>query len=129
NMTGNNKVAVYKSIASVVIHEVFAVNKDVASKRTGSKWERYTQAGKLHQTSEGVCNKDNISAEMNLQFLEFYIPPEGPSAGTSSHAKNLWETIVAEFPYFSQLHRLLSSRPNIMPIVITTGAGPNSMRL
>lgn len=34
------------------------------------------------------------------------------------------DEIVSKFVYFPELHRMLSSRPNVTPIVITTGVGP-----
>ena len=34
------------------------------------------------------------------------------------------EDICTHYPYFSRLHRLLSSRPNVTPICLTTGVGP-----
>jgi hypothetical protein len=34
------------------------------------------------------------------------------------------DEIVSKFPFFPDLHRMLSTRPNVTPIVITTGVGP-----
>ncbi|KAG2746063.1 hypothetical protein P692DRAFT_20741130, partial [Suillus brevipes Sb2] len=36
--------------------------------------------------------------------------------------------IVNEFQFFPVLHRILSSRPNVTPIVITTGTGPHGKK-
>jgi hypothetical protein len=33
-----------------------------------------------------------------------------------------------DFPYFPELHRLFSTRPNITPIAVTTGVGPDGHR-
>ena len=34
------------------------------------------------------------------------------------------DKIIKDFPFFPELHRLFSTRPNITPIAVTTGVGP-----
>jgi hypothetical protein len=36
--------------------------------------------------------------------------------------------IEQEFPFFPALHRIFASRPNVMPIVITTALGPQGQK-
>jgi hypothetical protein len=38
------------------------------------------------------------------------------------------DKIIKDFPYFPELHRLFSTRPNITLIAVTTGVGPDGYR-
>lgn len=76
--------------------------------------------------------------------LEYYIPADGPNASTPTAAVNLWRTfdfsfvyvltennleqIEKEFKFFPRLHQIFAARPNVTPIVITTGVGPHGMK-
>ncbi|KAG8959525.1 hypothetical protein FRC00_001507 [Tulasnella sp. 408] len=49
-----------------------------------------------------------------------FVGNEGPNEATPEPAKNLWDQIHQEFQYFGELHRLISSHPNVVPISITS---------
>ncbi len=64
-----------------------------------------------------------------------------PNETTPAAAVNLWreffclylitllsEQIEKEFKFFPCLHQIFTARPNVMPIVITTGLGPQGMK-
>ena len=38
------------------------------------------------------------------------------------------DQILKEFPFFSELHRIFVARPNVTPIAVTTGVGPNGKK-
>jgi hypothetical protein len=38
------------------------------------------------------------------------------------------EQIEEEFPFFPRLHAILAARPNVIPITVTTGMGPNGRK-
>jgi len=38
------------------------------------------------------------------------------------------EQIIKDFPYFPEMHRLLSTRPNFNPPAVTTGVGPQGRK-
>ncbi|KAL0957240.1 hypothetical protein HGRIS_001055 [Hohenbuehelia grisea] len=63
------------------------------------------------------------------EYLDFHIPPEGPGAGTSEKAKNPWDKLSSEFPFFKELHALLFTHPNVTPPAITTGVGPHGRKV
>lgn len=92
----------------------------------------------LRGTGEGVGSVNEDGAVFN----ECLVPADGPDGATPEHAVNLWsecnsgtqivfilvnhivEKIHEAFPWFGALHRILSSRPNIVPPAIVTGVGP-----
>ncbi|KAJ7821243.1 hypothetical protein B0H13DRAFT_2377463 [Mycena leptocephala] len=65
--------------------------------------------------------KQNTSSDHKITYLTNWIPNDGPHHDTPEAAVNLWGQINKEWPYFSVLHKFLSTRPNIVPPVITTG--------
>lgn len=92
----------------------------------------------LRKTREGVGSED----EPGVIHNECLIPADGPDQTTPEYAVNIWsefilatysdltyihnvtEQIHNEFPWFAALHRILSSRPNVVPPAIVTGVGP-----
>jgi hypothetical protein len=46
----------------------------------------------------------------------------------SSYSYMISEEIVETWPYFPRFHALYAGRPNVTPIAITTGIGPNGPR-
>ena len=42
---------------------------------------------------------------------------------------HILDKITKDFPFFPELHRLFSTRPNITPIAVTTGVGPHGHRI
>jgi hypothetical protein len=95
--------------------------------------------GGVHQ---GDSNQNESSQDQeedgNLQKRVYTVPPEGPNENTNAQAQNLWgellfaiycslfsEEISEKFPFFPCLHLLLSEHPNIVPVVVRTGVGPN----
>lgn len=102
----------------------------------------------LDGTGEGVEYAHFVSLNM-VSFvapethLRYYIGADGPGADTPEEAKNLWgtyiclrvvmnltprrfvEDICAKFEFFPQLHQLVATRPNVIPICLTTGIGPS----
>lgn len=106
-----------------------------------------THAASLIQTGGGV-DPDKAEAGDNAhhEYSDCYIPASGPDASTTERAKNIWrkfksflvvtlrsdlqciEQIIIDFPYFPELHRLLSTRPNFNPPALTTGVGPQGRK-
>jgi hypothetical protein len=96
-------------------------------------------AKRLRRTGEGVQENED-SSQGSEETHSFYIMGDGPCVETPPHAVNIWsawlfiyltirltkflDQIEEEFPFFPTLHRILASRPNITPIVITTALGP-----
>ncbi|KAF8148472.1 hypothetical protein B0H34DRAFT_737190 [Crassisporium funariophilum] len=117
NTTADSKVAVFKCVAQAVIPDIFKIDGDTAGKRTQSRWDSLKKAycfhaGKLIQTGGGVQDEpDGVAAE-NTHHHD-----------TTNRARNLWDQINKEFPFFPALHRLLCTRPNFNPPAVTTGVG------
>ncbi|KAG8905570.1 hypothetical protein FRC01_008306 [Tulasnella sp. 417] len=144
NTSGDSKTAVYKRIgielfpderqATASPKEEKAVDTMLGN-RVKSKWENLLgsyklQAAKMTVTGGGL-SLESVDDDQLADALEeaagvsrLYVPPEGPSQDTSSEARNLWEEINNQFPFFAELHRLIGTRPNMIPISITTGTGP-----
>lgn len=98
---------------------------------------------RLRGTGEGVGSVNEGGAIHN----ECLVPADGPDGATPEHAVNLWsefivgmqiisifiyhttEEIHEEFPWFGALHRILSSRPNVVPPAIVTGVGPTGREI
>lgn len=84
---------------------------------------------------------DPDGADTGTSSLIAHIPSDGPTEDTPVMALNLWRTslitnsaglltpiseqIEEKWPYFPRFHRLLCTRPNIVPIAIATGVGPH----
>ncbi|KAF8156973.1 hypothetical protein B0H34DRAFT_711425 [Crassisporium funariophilum] len=135
NTTADSKVAVFKRVAQAVIPDIFKIDGDMAGKRTQSKWDSLKKAyrfhaGKLIQTGGGVRDEpDGVAAEnTHHEYSDCYIPANGPDESTTDRARNLWDQINEEFPFFPVLHRLLCTRPNFNPPAVTTGVGPQGQR-
>lgn len=92
---------------------------------------------RLRATGEGVGGENEDGVVHNTCL----VPVDGPDNMTPGHAVNLWSECVvnasiasnpiynstdeihASFPWFGALHRILSSRPNLVPPAIVTGVG------
>ncbi|KAF9787449.1 hypothetical protein BJ322DRAFT_723306 [Thelephora terrestris] len=125
NTSGDSKTKVYGRIAEFVWPEVYKDNQKAVTSRTKSKaeWLQKTYAkylARLRRTGEGVSRVNEGGAVHN----DCPISADGPDETTPEYAMNLWEEIHQEFPWFGALHRILSSRPNIVPPAIVTGVGP-----
>ncbi|KAG5649379.1 hypothetical protein H0H81_004193 [Sphagnurus paluster] len=82
---------------------------------------------RLIETGGGIRNEpdENSGGDSAESTLSFYIYSDGPNDETPDFARNLWDAIIAEFPFFPVLHRMFGARPNVVPILVSTGVGPN----
>ncbi|KAJ7113279.1 hypothetical protein C8R43DRAFT_961647 [Mycena crocata] len=134
NSEGVSKASVFKAIGQVILPDEFALDEDAVAKRVKSKYsdlyDIYKKQNKrLRQTGGGLGGNDNNNDESMHEYMQCYIPAEGPDATTTVQAKNLWDEIMNDFPFFATFHRLVSTRPNVNPPVIITGVGPNGRRI
>ncbi|KAL4062916.1 hypothetical protein J3A83DRAFT_4380489 [Scleroderma citrinum] len=83
-------------------------------------------AVKLHTTRSGV--RADANGSDSDEFCDFYIGADGPTEWTSEEAKNIWDQITKEFPFFPELHRIFVAHPNVTPIAVTTGVGPHGKK-
>ncbi|KAK0448405.1 uncharacterized protein EV420DRAFT_1647294 [Desarmillaria tabescens] len=125
NTSGETKVMVHKRITAAVIPAVYAKNPTAAGAHVKGKIGRLTSLfqkynSQLRQTGEGI-NNENSQGPQETDF----VPATGPDHDTSPAARNLWEKIALEWPYFPELYSFMSTRPNITPIAVTTGVGPH----
>ncbi|KAJ7259051.1 hypothetical protein C8J57DRAFT_1340749 [Mycena rebaudengoi] len=134
NSTGASKTAVFKQIGSVILPAEFAIDADAVAKRVKSKYndlyDVYKKQNKrLRQTGGGLGGNDDNEDESLHEYMRCYIPSNGPDTTTTEEAKNLWDEITNEFPFFPTFHRLVSTRPNVNPPVIITGLGPEGRKI
>ncbi|KAJ7301738.1 hypothetical protein DFH08DRAFT_96508 [Mycena albidolilacea] len=91
---GDSKTAVYKRIGSKILPELFENSPNALGKRVKGKAEDLVtaykkQAKKLQVTGGGLQNDGDDNDEVH-EFLECYIPADGPDHDTTSAARNLW---------------------------------------
>ncbi|KAJ7502246.1 hypothetical protein B0H11DRAFT_2223720 [Mycena galericulata] len=115
NSSGMSKAAVFKAIGKIILPDLCAIDEDAVGQRVKCKYESIYGTYKKHckrlrQTGGGLGGNDD----------------DGPDRTTTPDAKNLWDAIISEFPFFPTFHRLYSTRPNVNPPVIITGVGPDS---
>ncbi|KAJ7024727.1 hypothetical protein C8F04DRAFT_1301675 [Mycena alexandri] len=134
NTSGESKIAACKRIGSVIFPALFATSPNALVKRVKGKMDNLVSiykkhAKKLQVTGGGLQNDaDNDGGDVH-EFLECYIPSDGPHHDTSEQAQNLWDEIEEDFPFFPRLHRFLASRSNIVPPMIATGVGPEGRKV
>ncbi|KAF7427787.1 hypothetical protein PC9H_007002 [Pleurotus ostreatus] len=132
NTSGERKIMVYKAIAAKLFPEESKLYAKAMGDRVKSKVEALRKkyiimAKRLKQTGDGLTGDDASQevADGPIEvYMPFYISPEGPDHDTIPEARNIWEQICKDLPYFPALHRLWASRPNVVPPVVTTGIGP-----
>ncbi|KAG8732870.1 hypothetical protein FRC11_010369 [Ceratobasidium sp. 423] len=148
---GETKKTVSERIASEVMPELYAkdpigVGKKVWSKLDSLIKEYRVQAKRLTSTGSGIgddslSGKESGAEEMPQEHgpglqqvqLSYYIKPDGPDDSTPDGAKNIWasatEKIKQDFRWFPKMHAILCTRPNSVPIAVTTGLGPTGPQM
>ncbi|KAJ7036203.1 hypothetical protein C8F04DRAFT_1258313 [Mycena alexandri] len=119
NTSGDSKITVYERIAQKLFPDDFQDHPKTLGKRVKGKTEDLCKiykekAALLRQTGGGVGAPEEDNTEQTHYYLDYYIPHDGPHHDTPQAAKNIWEQINNDFPYFSELHKFLSTRPNIV---------------
>ncbi|KAG9090009.1 hypothetical protein FS749_000889 [Ceratobasidium sp. UAMH 11750] len=134
NTSGDTKVKVYGRIAAVIFAAEYLRDPKVWKRRVHHKWEysQYRAAAKrLRRTGEGLKrdpeteNTNGTGPGIAETELQYYIPPTGPDQNTPDVARNIWDAITLKFPQFPCMHELLSTRPNQVPIAVTTALTPS----
>ncbi|KAF8158491.1 hypothetical protein B0H34DRAFT_656928, partial [Crassisporium funariophilum] len=112
NTSGESKIAVCKRIGTVVLPQLAAEHPTVVGERIRGKindlQKQYIKhAKRLRQTGGGLEGESQTQSQGDgNQYLDFYVPPDGPDHDTHPTAKNLWEQIEKEFPFFPSLHSI-----------------------
>ncbi|KAG6330303.1 hypothetical protein ID866_8784 [Astraeus odoratus] len=129
NTSGGSKASVYKHIGAMVLPEFHALHVTGTGDQIKSKLEIYKcHAVKLHTTRNGIQKDGDVDGSDSEKFCNFYIGVDGSNEGTSLEAKNIWNQIIKQFPFFSELHRIFVACPNITPIAMTTEVGPQGKK-
>ncbi|KAF8597988.1 hypothetical protein BDV93DRAFT_561770 [Ceratobasidium sp. AG-I] len=133
NTSGDTKVKVYGRIAATLFPAEYSANPKLWKRRVQHKWEHLcnayrTAAKRLRRTGEGVKgdsqieDSDTTGSGINEVELQHYIPATGPDHNTPDVARNIWGELFIRFP---RMHELLSTRPNQVPIAVTTALTPS----
>ncbi|KAG8686140.1 hypothetical protein FRC08_012730 [Ceratobasidium sp. 394] len=136
NTSGDTKAKVYGRIAAVIFAAEYSRDPKLWTRRVQHKWEylgsQYRASAKrLRRTGEGLKrdpetkNADSTGSGIAEIELQYYIPPTGPDHDTPDVARNIWDAITLKFPQFPRMHELLSTRPNQVPIAVTTALTPS----
>ncbi|KAF8217950.1 hypothetical protein K438DRAFT_2006909 [Mycena galopus ATCC 62051] len=120
NTSSDRKITVYERIAKEMFPEYFEIHAKTLGKRVKAKAEDLVntyklKAQRLRVTGGGLGAPDDVAASQGHEYLDYYIPFD--------------EQLNIEFPFFKDLHKFLSTRPNVVPPVITTGMGPQGRRI
>ncbi|KAK7442942.1 hypothetical protein VKT23_015886 [Stygiomarasmius scandens] len=120
NTSGDSKNAVYKRIAEALNPEGTQLNPVKASERVKNKINSLQKkfralVKQLKKTGEGV--------------EEYYqVSTQGPDHDTDQRAVNIWDKIKKDWPFFPELWKIWSTKPNLVPICVTTGVGPRGQQ-
>ncbi|KAF8056303.1 hypothetical protein FPV67DRAFT_1531959 [Lyophyllum atratum] len=130
NTSGDSKAKASKRMAEVILPDYFKINGRTVGDRVKGKidaliTEYRKHAKRLTKTGEGIGGPDSQSDDTPASF---FIEGGGPNEETPAHALNIWDEIVRVWPYFPRMHALFGSRPNVTPIAVTTGVGPNGLQ-
>ncbi|KIK34680.1 hypothetical protein CY34DRAFT_17552 [Suillus luteus UH-Slu-Lm8-n1] len=128
NTSKDTKIAVFKRIGSVILEDLYVINPDAVGDHVKKHFDYLVNhykhhAHRLRTTGVGIQD-DNTGYDPDEEHFNHYIPTSGPDNSTPMNIKSIWDEIVSKFPFFLDLHRMLSTHPNVTPIVITTGVGP-----
>ncbi|KAG1851383.1 hypothetical protein F4604DRAFT_1934057 [Suillus subluteus] len=131
NTSKDTKIAVFKCIGSVIFADSYALNPDAVGDRVKKRFDYLVNCYKHHArwlrtAGEGI--QDDPGYEPDKEHFDHYVPMSGPDDSTPKHIKSIWDEIVSKFPYFPELHCMLSTCPNVTPIVITTGVSPTGKK-
>ncbi|KAG2059512.1 hypothetical protein BDR06DRAFT_874498 [Suillus hirtellus] len=115
NTSKDTKIAVFKRIGSVILADLYAINPDAVGDRVKKRFDylvnRYKHHARwLRTTGEGLQD-DNLGDEPDEEHFNHYVPTSGPDDSTPTHIKSIWDEIVSKFPFFPELHCMLSARP------------------
>lgn len=101
-------------------------------------------ARRLNTTGMGL---NNVNDDDVHKYASSYVGADGPDETTSTDVRNTWGMLLSSyvvestnnncvpdelcvtFPFFPNLHRLLSSKPNMRPPALTTGVGPHGRQV
>ncbi|TBU42531.1 hypothetical protein BD309DRAFT_844860, partial [Dichomitus squalens] len=120
NSSPANKAAVHKRIAAAVIPTLFALDGATAGDRVKGRiaalittYRSYacnvTSTGRGVQKNhilEGQDSPEDISEDGTTAGWIASVPWDGPDHDTPERARNIWEQVEQEWPFFPRLHRL-----------------------
>ncbi|KAJ6472509.1 hypothetical protein C8R45DRAFT_1217790 [Mycena sanguinolenta] len=132
NSVGMNKTAAFKAIGKTILPAEYAIDPDSVGKRVKGQYEHAYKkhAKRLRQTGGGLGGNDDDDDDDSLhEYMSCYIPTDGPDGTTTPEAKNLWDSIVTDFPFFPFFHNLYSTRANVNPPIVITGVGPAGRKI
>ncbi|KIM68061.1 hypothetical protein SCLCIDRAFT_999323 [Scleroderma citrinum Foug A] len=130
NTSGETKASVFRRIGSILLPELHIIDATATGDRIKGKYEGLAKVYKQHAkrltvTGEGIGPESEDGAE---ETCKYFIEAGGPNESTPEEAKNIWDDIVSQFPFFPDLHRIWATKPNKNPIAVTTGVGPAGKR-
>ncbi|KAG2058394.1 hypothetical protein BDR06DRAFT_876699, partial [Suillus hirtellus] len=123
NTSGDSKATVYQCMAAVIFPQFHGLNPTVTGDRVKHKYKHLTKKYKelatcLRTTGEGV-NDDTDGNESDNEYFDCYVPACGPDDTTTSRARSIWDEIEKESVFFPVLHRIFSSRPNVVGLALS----------
>ncbi|KIY70501.1 hypothetical protein CYLTODRAFT_441950 [Cylindrobasidium torrendii FP15055 ss-10] len=111
-----NRIA-HDMVARKIIPERYTQDKTKAIKRVAAlktSMEKTFKKHSLRLTGTGGGVEDDV----------LYVRPEGPDNKSDPRAQNIWNEIIKDWPYFKDLWKIWSTKPNLIPICYSTGIGP-----
>ncbi|KAF9234902.1 hypothetical protein BU15DRAFT_51992, partial [Melanogaster broomeanus] len=110
NTSKETKASVFRRIGSVLLPTSIAlmVQQLEIELKGNMKWLAKTykhHAKRLLITGEGITDADELEAGGD-EVCNFFIDAAGPDGHTPEAAKNIWDDIKSQFPFFPELHRI-----------------------
>ncbi|THU93189.1 hypothetical protein K435DRAFT_861714 [Dendrothele bispora CBS 962.96] len=131
NTSGDTATQVYQRMGKAILPDLAKTTAEEVELGKKIKSKIQTLTNKYNEMASELCQTGGgLRTEEGSQHVElpFYVGADGPDANTRDEAVNLWDDLCKRWAPFSQLHKFFATRPNVTPIVATTGLGPNGAR-
>ncbi|KAI6006490.1 hypothetical protein F5J12DRAFT_892685 [Pisolithus orientalis] len=131
NTSGETKASIFWHTGSVLLPELYSMDAAATRDQIKHKYQGLMKLYKQHVkrlaiTGEGIGT--DAEDGMDVETCTYFIKATRPNEGTPMEARNIWDDIISQFPFFPDLHCIWAMKPNKNPIAVTMGVGPSRKR-
>ncbi|KAI5988647.1 hypothetical protein F5J12DRAFT_786827 [Pisolithus orientalis] len=131
NTSGEMKASIFWHFGSVLLPELYSMDAAATRDQIKHKYEGLAKPYKQHVkrlaiTGEGIGT--DAEDGMDVETCTYFIEATGPNEGTPTEARNIWDDIISQLPFFPDPHCIWAMKPNKNPIAVTMGVGPSRKR-
>ncbi|KAF8835447.1 hypothetical protein BDN67DRAFT_873648, partial [Paxillus ammoniavirescens] len=107
NTSKEIKASVFHQIGSVLLPDFYSLDGTATGDQVKGKYEWFVKTYKHHAkrllvTGEGITDADELNVGGD-KVCNFFIDAVGPDGCTPEAAKNIWDNIKSQFPFFPEL--------------------------